>query len=264
MNNYLKNEIDLVKYVFSNLITIAGIAILIICYIFNTGIFEIQSFLFTTGVTILFLGVTIGYANKTINDQLESQEFFKSQLREMENRLISYLQSQKNEPINNISKVAPQEKVKEDKSSTLTDEEKIIFEHLFDRHKAILSYVDTFDVKLASFVGLNGLILSFSMFSAEKARCYGIFLIGVLIIVSCIIFGYYIYRTRDWFIGASVKFFEDCDNFPQGLGLKKLKRQLLLDIERNQENYEARVSYFNIMVHIMIVGIVLLVGGYYV
>lgn len=260
MDKYFTNQLDLTKHIFINPVTIAGLAVLVICYVYKTGNFELQSFLFTVGITILFLGITIGYANKSIEDQTKSQAFFESRFQEIENKIITFLQSQKN----NTDAVEPQEKIKKEDSVSLSDEEKIIFEHLFDRHKSILAYVDTFDLKIGTLVGLSGLILSFSIFSADKAKTYGIFLIGVTIIVFCIFLGFYIYQTRDWFIGASVKFFEDCDNFSEGVGLQKLKKQLLLDIERNQNNYERRIYYFNKIILIMIVGISFLLVGYYV
>lgn len=259
-----KNEIDLAKHLFINILTWVGIVVLAITYFYNSGNSTLQTFIFSVGLTIFILGITVGYANKSIHDQILSQKFIITQLQEMEKKILSIIQPQNSQSTEKIPASPSKPFNKNCASSVLSDEDKIIFEHLFDRHKAILSYVDTFDAKLGSIVALNGVVLSFSMFSADKAKNEYIFLTGVIIILFAIIFGCCIYRTKYWYIGASVEFFTDYDTFTPGVGLQKLKKQLILDIERNQDSYQDRVKYFNIMVHIMILGIVFLGVGFYV
>lgn len=49
----------------------------------------------------------------------------------------------------------------------LTDEDKIIFEHLSKRHEDLLSFADALDSKLAQIIALNGLILSFVFYRGK-------------------------------------------------------------------------------------------------
>lgn len=145
----------------------------------------------------------------------------------------------------------------------LSDEDKIIFNHLCDRHKNLLSYVDGVDTKFAQIIALNGLILSFIIFAAGNAKSFIIFSIGIILIVSSMIIGAYGYYTRNFYPGAAVKFFEDYDTFPKGIGIVKLKKQLLLDIERNEKKLDFKANIFNIMLPFVILGLIIIMVGYY-
>jgi hypothetical protein len=146
---------------------------------------------------------------------------------------------------------------------TISDEDKIIMEHLFDRHKNILSYNDILDTKVAQIIALNGLILSIILFNANHAKCFALFFLGIIIIIFSMILGLQCYRSRDFFIGASVKFFSDYDTFPDGEGIKKLKKQLLLDIKRNEKTLNFKANLFNKMLYMMFIGLGLVFGGFY-
>jgi hypothetical protein len=145
----------------------------------------------------------------------------------------------------------------------ITEEDKIIFEHLFDRHKNLLSYVDGVDTKFSQIIALNGLILSFIIFTAGTAKEFHTFIFGIILIIESMVIGVFGYYTRDFYPGASIKFFEDYDTFPKGLGLIKLKKQLLLDIERNEKKLENKANIFNIMVPLVILGLICILVGYY-
>jgi len=146
---------------------------------------------------------------------------------------------------------------------TISDEDKIIFEHLFDRHKNLLSYNDILDTKVAQVIALNGLLLTVFVFNAKNANLWVLYFLGIFTIIISIVTGFLCYRSYDFFIGASVKFFNDYDTFSEGVGLQKLKKQLLLDIKRNQRTHEMKASLFNKMIYIMFIGLFLIVVGYY-
>jgi hypothetical protein len=153
---------------------------------------------------------------------------------------------------------------KEEKNySSITDEDKIIFNHLFNRHKDLLSYVDALDTKFAQIIALNGLILSFIIFSAGDANSFNIFIFGIILIIVSMIIGAYGYFTRNFYSGASLQFFKDYDTFPSGVGIIKLKKQLILDIERNERKHLHKANIFNWMLLLVILGLILVVGGYY-
>jgi len=147
--------------------------------------------------------------------------------------------------------------------TVITDEDKIIFDHLFDRHKNLLSYVDGVDTKFSQIIALNGLIISFIIFIAGTAKDFHTFIFGIILIIGSMIIGVFGYFTRNFYPGAAVKFFEDYDSFPKGVGLVKLKKQLLLDIERNEKKLESKANIFNIMIPLVIFGLICILVGYY-
>jgi hypothetical protein len=147
--------------------------------------------------------------------------------------------------------------------STLTDEDQIVFQHLFDRHKNLLSYVDAVDTKFAQIIALNGIILSFIIFAAPNAKHFNIFIFGIMFIIISMIIGAIGYYTRNFYPGAAVTFFEDYDTFSRGVGIIKLKKQLILDIQRNETRLERKANIFNIMLPLVILGLIVILVGYY-
>ena len=139
-----------------------------------------------------------------------------------------------------------------------------MFEHLFDRHKNVLSYSDILDTKVAQIIAFNGLILSITLFTATNAKTTLLFFLGMLIIIASILMGVYTYMGRDYFIGASTKFFTDYDKFQEGVGIQKLKKQLILDINRNEKSYNSKAKLFDQTIYLMLIGLLLLLVGYYV
>lgn len=145
----------------------------------------------------------------------------------------------------------------------VTDEDKIVYEHLFDRHNNLLSHVDALDVKIAQIIALNGLILSITIFSANKAKFIELFFLGIFFIFLSIFIGVYSYKGRAFYIGASKEFFTEYDILPRGEGLKSLKKQLILDIKRNEKMHQKKSRFVNAMIYILVIGLILIVVGYY-
>ncbi len=145
----------------------------------------------------------------------------------------------------------------------ISDEDKIIFEHLFDRHNNILSYNDILDTKVAQVIAFNGVILGIVLFNVKNANLPILFFGGVLIIFLNILIGLHAYGCRNFFVGASVKFFKEYDTFLPGVGMKELKEQLLHDINRNQKTHEVKAMLFNYMTYIIFIGLGVILVGYY-
>lgn len=103
--------------------------------------------------------------------------------------------------------------------SELTDEDKIIFEHLSKRHEDLLSFADALDSKLAQIIALNGLILSFVFYRGTEAAIPSIFISGLFVIVISIIFGVFGYCCQEFSAGLSGNFFRDYKGFDSGKGL---------------------------------------------
>jgi hypothetical protein len=145
----------------------------------------------------------------------------------------------------------------------ITDEDKIIFQHLLERHKNLLSFVDVLDTKFSTAIALNGVILSFTFFRADQANQIQIFVLGLSLIVISILIGIYGYSPRTLFAGMNVGFFKQYDNQESGNGIRDLKDQLILDIERNEKTQNFKAEIFEIMLIINIIGIIILILGYY-
>jgi hypothetical protein len=146
----------------------------------------------------------------------------------------------------------------------INEEDKIIFEHLFDRHKNLISYVNNLDTKFAQIISVDGVILSFIMFAAVNAKIFNLFILGIAVIIISMIIGAIGYFTRNFYVGASGQFFIDYDTFPKGVGIIELKAQLLDDIERNQKIYLSKAAIFDIMLPCLILGLILISLGFYV
>lgn len=146
----------------------------------------------------------------------------------------------------------------------ITDEDKIIFQHLFDRHKNSLSFVDVLDTKFSTAIALNGIILSFTFFRADVATQPNIFVLGLFFILSSICLGIYGYSPKTFFAGMNGNFFEIYDKFAPGTGIKELKDQLTLDLERNEKRFGKKAGIFYYMLLFNIIGLTTLIIGYYV
>lgn len=144
-----------------------------------------------------------------------------------------------------------------------TDEAKILFEHLSDRHRLFFSHVDALDAKFAQVIALNGVILSFVFDKGANAASKALFGIGLFIILTSVFIGLFGYLSREFYTGASTKFFTVCDTFAEGDGVKELKDQLILDIERNVKSHNTKAYIFDIMLILSVVGLLVLVVGYY-
>ena len=154
--------------------------------------------------------------------------------------------------------------ISEKQYSDITEEDKLIFEHLFRRHQNLLVFGDSIDTKFSQMIALNGLIMSFVLIKSTEAKNIYVFILGISLILLAIGIGIYGYKTREWLTGVKRKFFEDYDSFVPGTGIKKLKKQLLIDIDHNTALQNQKAKIFNIMLCIDIVGFVTIVFGYYV
>lgn len=148
-------------------------------------------------------------------------------------------------------------------SITAADEAKILFEHLSDRHKLFFSHVDALDAKFAQVIALNGVILSFIFDKGADAASKALFGIGLFIILASVFIGLFGYISREFYTGASTKFFIKCDQFARGEGIKELKDQLILDIERNVKSHNTKAFIFDLMLILSVIGLLVLVVGYY-
>jgi hypothetical protein len=146
----------------------------------------------------------------------------------------------------------------------VTEADKIIIEHLFERHRTSLTSCDSMDLKLAQLIGLNGLILSFILIKSPDVKNLFIYLIGIYLLISAIILGILGIRSRDWCAGANIDFFKDWKNkFSSEEGLDKLKGMLSDDIEENKNILTEKAGFCNYMLYFNIVGLIIVIIGYY-
>lgn len=149
--------------------------------------------------------------------------------------------------------------------STISEEDKLIMQHLFERHRTSLSSGDAIDLKLAQMIALNGLILSFILIKSPEVKSITIFVLGIGFLVCSIIIGVLGYRSTDWCAGANCNFFKDCGcKFSSMEGIWKLKDMLSDDIQENKEILCRKSEFFNLMLYFNILGIIIVIIGYYV
>jgi hypothetical protein len=146
----------------------------------------------------------------------------------------------------------------------VTGEDKIIFEHLFQRHNNLLLFIDALDTKFSQIIALNGLILSFILIKSPDVKNIYVYIFGLSLIVLTIIIGIFGYRTREYLTGVHEKFFSAYDSYEPGVGIKKLKDQLVRDIEVNTDTQNQKAKIFDKMLLVNIIALIVVIIGYYV
>jgi len=146
----------------------------------------------------------------------------------------------------------------------ISEEDKLVFEHLFQRHNNLLLFIDALDTKFSQIIALNGLILSFILIKSSDVKNIYVYAFGLCLIIVTIIIGVYGYKTRECLTGAHEKFFSAYDNFQPGVGIKKLKDRLILDIEANTETQNQKADIFNKMLIANVIALIIVIIGYYV
>jgi len=151
---------------------------------------------------------------------------------------------------------------------TITEDDRIVFDYLAEKQKSIDSDYDALDTKFSQIIALNGLILSIILFSADKAKFWGMFGLGLSLIFISI--GLAIY-------GYSPKEYEDClDNFcpnkmpmkkitvPPELGdIKKFNKSLLNCIIGNMNIHDKKANVFIFVLYFLFCGLIFVTIGYY-
>jgi hypothetical protein len=177
---------------------------------------------------------------------------------------IKTLQDAKKEsPPTEQKQIETSPQIKED--STVSEEDKLIMQHLFERHRTSLSSGDAIDLKLAQMIALNGLILSFILIKSPDVHNLILYVFGIAFLIGSIFVGVLGYRSTEWCAGANARFFNECGNkFSSKDGIKKLMEMLSEDIQENKETLRNKSDFFNIMLYFNIIGLVMVVIGYYV
>lgn len=158
-----------------------------------------------------------------------------------------------------------EENPKKREYSSLTDEDKIIIDHLCQRHRTILEFGNALETKFSQMIALNGLILSFILVKGDQVQSFYIYSFGLICLIVTILIGIYGYKPVEWHTGLNEFFFQDYDEkFKNGKGIIELKKRLLTDIKLNT-NVQTQKSYiFNHMLYFNIIGLVIVIIGYYV
>lgn len=240
---------ELLTFAIINPVTLLGLAlVIIIIYIMNFNMDDKILFLYSIAFSIFIFGITLGYSNKSIKDQ-----------KNLKDELFNYLKKDGSEKeIKNNS----DDKIDD---SSITEEDKLIMQHLFERHRVSLNSGDAIDLKLAQMIALNGLILSFILIKSSDVKNISVFVFGISLLVVSIIIGVIGYRSTEWCAGANTIFFKECGNkFSSKEGLRKLKEMLSDDIQENKETLNRKSEFFNIMLYFNILGLVIVIIGYYV
>jgi hypothetical protein len=169
--------------------------------------------------------------------------------------------------------------------------EEIIFNYLKDQHQRVLSHLDSMDLKIAQILALDGIILSFVFDKLSAAHCQTIFLTGLFCIIIALGIGVRIYFGMEVCDSPEKRFYDE-SNDPLVLkkalikdifGTESVESKNCTIIERRYQHFLCEVeeflifddnagndkilkfkgSWFNIMLSLIMVGLVILVIGYY-
>ena len=106
--------------------------------------------------------------------------------------------------------------------------------------------------------------MSFILIKGTDVKNIYVYIFGLFLIVVTIIIGIHGYKTRDCLTGAREDFFNDYDHFQPGVGITKLKNQLLDDIHTNTDIQNQKGEIFNKMLIVNIMALIIVIVGYYV
>ncbi len=136
-------------------------------------------------------------------------------------------------------------------------EEEIIFDNLSVQHARILLHIDALDQKIAQAIALNGVILSFVFDKLPNANSYFLFSAGLILILVSIVLGFLAYSGKVFMDSPNSNFYKD------NKGIEKLKDQLLKDNDHNISIQKTKGKLFNLVLFFGVVGLILIIGGYY-
>lgn len=198
--------------------------------------------------------------------------FIESQM-STDNKLDAILLEFKRIPSSNNNHPPPETQIAEssvhalqpDDETTLSEEDKIIIQHLFERHRTSLSSGDAIDMKLAQTIALTGVILSFILIKSPEIHYLSIYITGIFFLIGSIFIGILAFRSTEWCAGANARFFKDCgEKISSKDGVRRIKDMLADDIQDNKVILAKKSNLFNIMLYFNIIGLVIVIIGYYV
>jgi hypothetical protein len=194
---------------------------------------------------------------------------------------------------NASSKSSGSDKKDSDKNENHNNEE-IIFDYLKEQHQRVLSHLDSMDLKIAQILALDGIILSFVFDKLNAAQNHTIFLTGLFCIIIALAIGVRVYFGMEVCDSPQKRFYDE-SNDPSVLKkalikdifgsedssklkseecglLKKQYQQFFCEIKEffkfddnagNDKILKFKGNWFNIMLSLIMVGLVILVIGYY-
>jgi len=134
-----------------------------------------------------------------------------------------------------------------------------LFDYMISKHARVLSHIDALDQKIAQAIAANGLILSFVFNKMTSANSYFIFVVGMVLIISSIGLAFGAYKTKTILDDPKPEFFRNNKN-----SAKDLEEYIIDCLEHNKQVLNQKAGLFNISLLTSFVGLVCIVGGYYV
>lgn len=139
-----------------------------------------------------------------------------------------------------------------------SNDQKIIFDYLREQHKRMLNNVDSLDQKIAQTIALNSIILSFILDKLIQARSYFLFSAGLTLIVVSLVIGIFTYAGKVFHDSPAPSFYKE------DKGLKLLRKYLIEDNSYNVKINERKIDMFNLLLKFSVIGLILIIVGYYV
>jgi hypothetical protein len=140
-----------------------------------------------------------------------------------------------------------------------SEKDSIFMQHLRDQHSRSLSHVDALDMKIAQGIALSGIVLSFIFDKLWNANSQFIFAAGLFLILISIGLGACAFRCATCKDGPSGDFY-----FNSSVDTEDLKKQLVRELDHNNEIQSEKAKWFDLMLIFNIIGLASLIIGYYV
>jgi len=134
-----------------------------------------------------------------------------------------------------------------------------LFDYMISKHARVLGHIDALDQKIAQAIAANGLVLSFVFDKMMSANSQFVFIVGMVLIISSIGLAFGAYKTKTILDDPKPEFFRNKKN-----NSNDLEGHIIDCLEHNKQILNQKAGLFNISLLTSFVGLVCIVGGYYV
>lgn len=140
----------------------------------------------------------------------------------------------------------------------LNQKEKTIFNYIVTQHDRLFRHIDALDLKIAQVAAINALVLSVIITQLRNANSEFLFTMGLTLIIMSLFIAVYAIAVRPFDDSPSP------ESYGEGGSFEEFKNLLISDMETNRLLQNNKAKCFNIMLVVYIIGLMLVIGGFYV
>jgi len=160
--------------------------------------------------------------------------------------------------ISNKEKTEDKISIQHKKYDEITEEDKIIINHLIDTHNRVFSDIDALDTKCAQIIALNGVIISLVFVRTGQVPPNNLIILGLAIIISSMIIGVWSLFPREFISGPSHLFYKKYD---KGEGVSKLIEKLSDHYPKNLRTHNQKGNLSKYMLVSLVLGLIVLIAS---